>query len=120
MYDMCDVLRSSYSSADVMNHVLCDYGEGNMGKGIRKLAGEMLYLGGKQSYNIGYKNGCADTYLIAHNSGLVKGSLFTVVTIGAVGAGIWCAKKAMDYYKNKRVEHMALVDKDTKECESNG
>ena len=31
MYDVCDVLHASHGSADVINHVLCDYGEGNMG-----------------------------------------------------------------------------------------
>ena len=50
MYDVCDVLHASYCSADVANHVLREYGEGSMGKGIRKLAGEMLTIGGQQSY----------------------------------------------------------------------
>ena len=27
MYDLCDVLHASHSSADVINHILCDYGE---------------------------------------------------------------------------------------------
>ena len=45
MYDACDVLHASYCSADVANHVLREYGEGSMGKGIRKLAGEMLTIG---------------------------------------------------------------------------
>ena len=53
MYNLCDVLYASYCSADVTNHILRGYGEGNMGRGIRKLAGEMLTIGGEKSYSIG-------------------------------------------------------------------
>ena len=90
MYDICDVLNASYCSADVANHVLREYGEGSMGRGIRKLAGEMLTIGGRASYDLGYKKGVVTTSIIG------------VAAVGLIGFGAWCTKKIMEYRNTKK------------------
>ena len=110
MYDVCDVLRASHCSADVANHVLREYGEGSMGKGIRKLAGEMLTIGGQQSYGIGYDAGVADTYSTAFKNGAVTGSIIGVCTIGLIGFGVWCTKKLIERHNAKKEENQLLTD----------
>lgn len=92
MYDTCDVLHASYCSADVATHVLREYGEGSMGKGIRKLAGEMLTIGGYQSYGAGLKKG------------LLKGTIIGVCLSSAVLIGGWCTKKIVDYHNIKKAK----------------
>lgn len=102
MYDACDVLHSSYCSADVTNHVLREYGEGSMGKGIRKLAGEMLTIGGQQSYGIGYDAGVAETYPIAFKNGVLTGSFICVGAAGLIYLGTLCTKRLFERQKTKK------------------
>ena len=96
MYDFCDVLHASYCSADVANHVLREYGEGSMGKGIRKLAGEMLGIGGRKSYSLGYESGVTDTYPVALKNGMLIGMCIT----GGISLGVWCTKKIINHFKS--------------------
>ena len=110
MYDACDVLHASYCSADVANHVLREYGEGSMGKGIRKLAGEMLTIGGQQSYGIGYDAGVSDTYPTAFKDGVVTGSIICVCTVGLIGFGVWCTKKLIERHNAKKEENQLLTE----------
>ena len=110
MYDVCDVLHASYCSADVANHVLREYGAGSMGKGIRKLAGEMLTIGRQQSYGLGYDAGVAETYSIAFKNGAVTGSIIGVCTIGLIGFGAWCTKKLIERRNVKKEENQLLTD----------
>ena len=109
MYDVCDVLHASYCSADVANHVLREYGEGSMGKGIRKLAGEMLTIGGQQSYGIGYDAGVSDTYPTAFKDGVVTVSLICVCAIGLIGFGVWCTKKLIEHHNAKKEENQLFL-----------
>ena len=110
MYDACDVLHASYCSADVANHVLREYGEGSMGKGIRKLAGEILTIGGQQSYGIGYDAGVSDTYPTAFKDGVVTGSIICVCAVGLIGFGVWCTKKLIEHHKAKKEENQLLTE----------
>ena len=110
MYDVCDVLHASYCSADVANHVLREYGEGSMGKGIRKLAGEMLTIGGQQSYGLGYDAGVAETYLTAFKNGAVTGSIIGVCTVGLIGLGVWCTKKLIERHNAKKEEAQQITE----------
>ena len=87
MYDVCDVLNASYSSADVTNHVLREYGGGNMGKGIRKFAQEMITVGCIS----GYEKGTKDAYSRIYKN---VGVAVSVVCVGGIiGLGAWCTKK---------------------------
>ncbi len=104
MYDVCDVLNASYSSADVATHALRSYGDGNMGKGIRKLAGEMRTIGGIESYKLGYEAGVSDTYTEAFNDGIVPGIIIGVCTSCIIAFVAWCSKKAIDYYQENKHE----------------
>lgn len=110
MHDVCDVLHASYCSADVANHVLREYGEGSMGKGIRKLAGEMLTIGGQQSYGLGYDAGVVDSYPTAFKNGAVTGSIIGVCTVGLIGLGVWCTKKLIERHNAKKEENQLLND----------
>lgn len=98
MYDVCDVLHASHGSADVINHVLCDYGEGNMGNGIRKLAGEILMAASREGYENGFENG----YNTGLSNGILKGSINTTCLFGTVILGAWCTNKLISIYKEKK------------------
>lgn len=110
MYDACDVLHASHCSADVVNHVLREYGEGSMGKGIRKLAGEMLTIGEQQSYGFGYDAGVADTFQTAFKNGVVTGSIIGVCTVGLIGLGVWCTKKRIERHNAKKEETQQIME----------
>lgn len=110
MYDACDVLHASYCSADVANHVLREYGEGSMGKGIRKLAGEMLTIGGQQSYSLGYDAGVKDAYQTAFRDGAVTGSILCVCAVGLIGFGVWCTKKLLERHDSPKNEPQLLTE----------
>lgn len=110
MYDACDVLHASYCSADVANHVLREYGEGSMGKGIRKLAGEMLTIGGQQSYGVGYDAGVSATYPTALKDGVVTGSIICICAVGLIRFGVWCTKKLIEHHNAKKEENQLLTE----------
>lgn len=111
MYDVCDVLHSSYCSADVTNHVLREYGDGSMGKGIRKLAGEMLTIGGQRSYNVGYESGVSDTYPIAFKDGTIIGAVAGICVTVLLG---WCTKKIIARHNTQKIKTQA-TDENTEE-----
>ena len=100
MYDICDVLHASYGSADIINHVLCDYGEGNMGNGIRKLAGEILMATSRESY----ENGFEDGYNTELSNGILKGSIITSCLLATLVLGAWGTNKLISIYKEKKVK----------------
>ena len=89
MYDVLDILRASRCSADVLNHVLRVYGEGNMGNGVRKLAGEMITVGYQNGYVKGYQNG-------------VVTSILGVGVAGAICLGILCSKAIKEQHNFKK------------------
>lgn len=109
MYDLCDVLHASRGSADVINHVLCDYGEGSMGNGIRKLAGEILTVASRK----GYDNGFGDGYGIGYSNGILKGSAITACAFGAVSVSAWGISKVIGICRRKK----AIKELPEKECE---
>ena len=78
-----DVLQSSFLAAPEMTSRLCDYGNGSMGNGIRRLADEMT--------KDGYKSG------VLHTSIVFSTVLFTV----------WGVKKlANNYQAQKNPKHI--------------
>lgn len=111
MYDVCDVLHSSYCSADVTNHILREYGEGSMGKGLRKFAGEMLTIGGQQSYSAGYESGVSDTYPIAFKDGAIIGAVAGICVTVLLG---WCTKKIIACRYTQKTEAQ-VIDENTEE-----
>ena len=98
MYDLCDVLKASYGSADIINHVFCDYGDGSMGNGIRKFAGQILTVASKEGYEYGFTDG--------HNTGMTKGviygSVVTVCFVSVIASSAWCINKSINYWKAKK------------------
>ena len=100
MYDLCDVLHASHGSADVISHVLCDFGEGNMGNGIRKLAGEVLTVASRK----GYDNGFGDGYHRGYSTGVVKGSILTFCVAGVFAVGIRYVNKTIAYHKKHKAD----------------
>ncbi len=110
MYDACDVLNASYCSADVINHALREYGDGNMGAGIRRLAGEMLTIGGKKSYTLGYREGISATYPVAFKDGALLGSVISVCAIGVAGLSVWCVQKLIERHSAKKNDEPILTD----------
>ena len=92
MCDIYDVLESSYGSADVIVSTVYDYGENNLGNGVRKIAGDMLMVGQDLGYNECRDKAVPIAYNLGKRDGLLKGSLLgvgatlavTAVTVGVV------------------------------------
>ena len=82
-----------------------------MGNGIRRLAGEMLTVGGQQSYGLGYNKGVSETYPTAYKDGLITGSIVTIGTAVLIGVGVWGTKKFIDHYRDKKQEPPRLKQK---------
>lgn len=91
-------------SADITHQVLREFGDGSMGKGIRKLAGEMLTIGGQKSYSLGYDKGVADTCATVFNQGVIAGTIITVCVGSVLYAGNWCIQKIKEHKKQKQEE----------------
>ena len=92
MYDIYDVLESSYGSADEIVSTIYEYGENNLGNGVRKIAGDMLMVGQDLGYNECRDKAVPIAYNLGKRDGLLKGSLLgvgatlavTAVTVGVV------------------------------------
>ena len=90
MCDIYDVIESSYGSADVIVSTVYDYGEKNLGNGIRKLASDMFnsgkYIGYEECFNkvvpVAYDMGKTDGLFIGS---LVTAGLGTIVTLASLG-----------------------------------
>ena len=87
-----DVLQATYQSADTMTRILCDYGSGSMGNGIRKLTEEYLKTGKKMGQYVGYKQGFLE--------GVATSTIF-ISFIGVVALG---TKNAIKNYKERKEE----------------
>lgn len=112
MSDVSNVLQSSFQHAPAMTSALCDYGDGAMGSGIRKLAEEMLTIGGQRGYTIGYDSGFSDGHSVGfydgfslgENKGLVKGTIITTVAIGTISLTVRGIKAVYNRYKLNQQE----------------
>lgn len=109
MCDVCDILQSSFQPAHVMTSTLCDYGNGNMGSGIRRLAGEMLTIGGQKSYPIGYDNGFSDGFFLGEKKGFIKGTIISTAVIGTCSLAVWGIRKAYDHRKLKKQQKQEVL-----------
>ena len=108
MYDACDVLNASHCSADITNHVLREYGGGNMGRGIRKFAKEMTTVG----CILGYEKGTKDAYSKIYKN---IGVAVSVACVGSIiGLGAWCTKKLMSERAGKNNERISVNKKEKK------
>lgn len=104
MCESCDILQSSYKSANAMTNSFCDYGNGSMGYGIRKFAEEMFNAGA----NEGYKTGCSDGYSI----GFLEGAIISTAAVAVVGFTVWGVKKLSDKWKEKKTQQNIPVEND--------
>ena len=92
MCDIYDVLESSYGSADEIVSTVYEYGENNLGNGIRKIASDMLTVGQDLGYNECRDKAVPIAYELGKGDGLLQGSLIgvgatlavTAVTVGVV------------------------------------
>ena len=96
MCESCDILQSSYQSANAMTNSFCDYGNGSMGYGIRKFAEEMFNAGANEGYKIGF----------------IEGTVISTATIAVVGFTVWGVKKLSDKRKAKNDQQNISVEKD--------
>lgn len=86
MCDIDDVLESSYGSADEIVSTVYEYGENNLGNGIRRIAGDMLTVGQDLGYNECRDKAVPIAYNLGKGDGLLQGSLIGVGATLAVTA----------------------------------
>lgn len=112
MCDISDVFQSSFQRAPAMTSALCDYGNGAMGFGIRRLVKEMIIIGSQKGYAIGYDNGFSDGYFsgfcdgfsFCENKGIIKGTVLTTVAIGSISLTVRGIKAVYNRYKLNQQE----------------
>ena len=108
MCDIYDVLESSYGSADVIVSTVYDYGENNLGNGIRKIAGEMLTVGQDLGYNECRDKAVPIAYNLGKRDGLLKGSFLGVGATLAVFAASAGVCKLVQHIKFKKSKHIVI------------
>lgn len=96
MCDSSDIIQSSYRSASAMTSSFCNYGEGNMGDGIRKFA--------ENTYSTGLGNG--------YSLGFTEGVIATIVSVGAVGLCAWSTKRIISRLRRKNSKEVLMPDND--------
>ena len=117
MSDVCDVLEASQRSADVIVSTIYDYGGNNFGKGIRKLAEDMLTVG----VQIGYEQGVDDAVPLAYNEGyivgrnqgyatgnldgVIKGSIIIISIITVLKLSSWGIHKLVKKYQVQKTDN---------------
>lgn len=74
---MCEVVESTYYAANNITHALHEYGDGNMGTGLRRFGENMKSLG----------------FFLGRNQGIVEGIAYTFLGIGGIGAIVWGVHK---------------------------
>lgn len=89
---MYEVVESTYCAANNITHTLHEYGNGNMGAGLRRFGENMKSLG----------------FSLGRNQGIVEGIAYTFLGIGSVGAIVWGVTKW-----RKRKEDSSLVKSET-------
>jgi len=117
MCDVCDVIESSYSSADVIVSTVYDFGGKDLGNGIRKLAGEMLTTGQNIGYDECFEKAVPVAYDLGKNDGRIEGSIIAVcvcATVTAVGFGIY---KLVSHIKSKKAQQQEEDEKGSDEQE---
>ena len=108
MCDIYDVLESSYGSADVIVSAVYDYGENNLGNGIRKIAGEMLTVGQDLGYNECRDKAVPIAYELGKGDGLLQGSLIGIgatLAVATVSVGV-C--KPVKHIRSKKSKHIVI------------
>lgn len=94
---MCDVLQASNQSASIMTSALSNYGDGDMGCGIRRLVDDAQV--------VGYDKGFCDGYSLGNTEGLIKGTIVTT----AIFTVIWGVKKIYRHFKHKKEKERVLT-----------
>jgi hypothetical protein len=104
MCDIYDVLESSYGSADEIVSTVYEYGENNLGNGIRKIAGDMLMVGQDLGYNECRDKAVPIAYNLGKGDGLLQGSLIGVGATLAVTAVTIGIVKLVKHIKTKKAK----------------
>lgn len=116
MCDVCDVIESSYSSADIIVSTVYDYGGKDLGNGIRKLAGEMLTAGQNIGYEECFEQAVPVAYNLGKRDGLLEGSIiavFVCTVASAAGFGIYkLAKRIQAKNKQQKAEEKESAEQE--------
>ena len=104
MCDIYDVLESSYGSADEIVSTIYEYGENNLGNGVRKIAGDMLMVGQDLGYNECRDKAVPIAYDLGKGDGLIEGSIITLCATAAVAAITVGIVKLVKHIKTKKAK----------------
>lgn len=110
MSDLLDVMESTDGSGATMTRTLYEYGEGSLGEGIRRLAGDMLY--------VGYERGAQDMAPVAYDAGITQGRtegmIVTLIVGGIIALGVWGTCKLCQKKKTSEEKSMVRQEEETK------
>ena len=115
MSDLLDVMESTDGSGATMTRTLFEYGDGSLGEGIRRLAGDMLH--------IGYERGAQDMAPVAYDAGITQGrtegTIITLAVGGIITLCIWGTCKLFQKKKTRDEESMIRSAEVIKNDENN-
>lgn len=126
MCNLKDVLSACNGSGATIVTAIYEYGNGNLGEGVRRIAYDMfeqgineitpiaIGVGYCQGFDDGYLTGSLQGYDSGQINGIFKGSIFTVATIGVIGLSTWGISK---YVKKKKKQKELSNNQTTTACE---
>lgn len=110
MCDIYDVLESSYGSADEIVSTIYEYGENNLGNGVRKIAGDMLMVGQDLGYNECRDKAVPIAYDLGKGDGLIEGSIITLCATAAIATVIVGACKLVKHIRSKKSKQTIITE----------
>jgi hypothetical protein len=113
MCDIYDVLESSYGSADEIVSTVYEYGENNLGNGIRKIAGDMLMVGQDLGYNECRDKAVPIAYDLGKGDGIIEGSIITLCATAAVAAITVGVCKLVKHIKSKKSKPTIITESES-------
>lgn len=110
MSDLLDVMESTDGSGATMTRTLFEYGNGSLGEGIRRLAGDMLHVG----YGQGAQDMAPVAYDAGRTQGRTEGTIITLVVGVIITLGIWGTCKLCQKKKTMSEKSMVRSEEETK------
>ena len=98
MCSLNDVLASTKGAAPAMSHSFCEYGNGSMGEGVRKIV--------SVSTKIGFVNGIKEGVIIGIPKGRKEGLLIGVGASGAFALAVWGVAELVQFCKKNRKKYI--------------
>ena len=84
-----DVILASEGSAATITRALASFGDGDLGKGLRKVATVAFNLGAQEGYKIGMEDTIPYAYYQGFNDGKRQGIITSICCTSIIGISVY-------------------------------